>query len=68
MPVLTGMLFGAYVAYSVFTDLIDTIDSRVIQSVDIEYGRTVELKNFFTEIPPNTQFITNSTSSTRHRR
>ena len=41
MPVVTGMLFGAYICYSVYTDLINTIDSQVIQSVDIEYGRPV---------------------------
>ena len=59
MPVVTGMLFGAYICYSVYTDLINTIDSQVIQSVDIEYGRPVTLDSFFTEVPPNTKFITN---------
>ena len=59
MPVVTGMLFGAYICYSVYTDLINTIDSHVIQSVDIEYGRQITLDSFFTEVPPNTQFITN---------
>ena len=59
MPVVTGMLFGAYICYSVYTDLINTIDSQVIQSVDIEYGRQITLDSFFTEVPPNTQFITN---------
>ena len=59
MPVVTGMLFGAYICYSVYTDLINTIDSHVIQSVDIEYGRQITLNSFFTEVPPNTQFITN---------
>ena len=59
MPVLTGMLFGAYTAYHMYTDMITEIDSELIESVDLEYGRPISLSCFFTEIPPNTQFITN---------
>ena len=59
MPVLTGMLFGAYTAYHMYTDMITEIDTELIESVDLEYGRPISLSCFFTEIPPNTQFITN---------
>ena len=58
MPVLTGMLFGAYTAYHMYTDMITEIDTELIESVDLEYGRPISLSCFFTEIPPNTQFIT----------
>ena len=59
LPLIAGALLGVAGAYFLRDSLINSIESESLASVDIEYGHPITLDCFFTEIPPNTKFITN---------
>ena len=59
MPLIAGALLGVLGAYFLRTGLIGNIESERLNEVSIEYGHPITLDCFFTEIPPNTKFITN---------
>ena len=59
LPLIAGALLGFSGAYYLYNNLLDNIDRECLSKVDIEYGHPVTLDCFFTEIPPNTRFITN---------
>ena len=59
LPLIAGALLGFSGAYYLYNNLLDNIDRECLSQVDIEYGHPVTLDCFFTEIPPNTRFITN---------
>ena len=58
LPPIAGALLGIAACYYYYNLTIDNIDSKVLQEVSIEYGHPITLDSFFTEIPPNTKFIT----------
>ena len=58
LPPIAGALLGVAGCYYYYTKTIDNIDNSVLQEVSIEYGHPITLDSFFTEIPPNTKFIT----------
>ena len=59
LPLIAGALLGFSGAYYLYNTLLDNIDHECLSNVEIEYGHPVTLDCFFTEIPPNTKFITN---------
>lgn len=59
MPLLAGALLGYTAAYFLYSGLINNIEQECLSQVDIEYGHPITLDCFFTQIPPNTKFITN---------
>ena len=59
LPLISGALLGVLGAYFLYTTIIGNIESERLDTVDIEYGHPITLDCFFTEIPPNTKFITN---------
>ena len=59
MPLLAGALLGYTAAYFLYSGLINNIEQECLSQVNIEYGHPITLDCFFTQIPPNTKFITN---------
>ena len=59
LPLVIGSFIGFAAAYYLYTSLINNIDRECLSQVDIEYGHPITLDCFFTEVPPNTKFITN---------
>lgn len=61
MPILTGIAFGTYLAFRLYSGLITDIDTAHIPAVDLEYGNPITIDLFFNEneVPVNTRFITN---------
>ena len=58
LPLLSGALLGVLGCYFFYTSTIETIESECLSEVTIEYGHPITLDCFFTQIPPNTKFIT----------
>ncbi len=62
LPLFSGALLGSLAAYFLYSGAIDNIERSCLSKVDIEYGHPITLDCFFTQIPPNTEFITNVSS------
>ena len=58
MPLLAGGALGAFFAFQMYTNFIDTIDRAVLSEVELEYGHPITVESFFTKVPVNTTFIT----------
>ena len=58
LPLISGALLGVMGAYIFYNHAINSIESECLSEVNIEYGHQITLDCFFTEIPPNTKFIT----------
>ncbi|MBQ6304177.1 MAG: transglutaminase domain-containing protein [Clostridiales bacterium] len=58
LPLISGALLGVLGAYIFYNRAIADIESECLSEVNIEYGHEITLDCFFTEIPPNTDFIT----------
>ena len=59
LPLIAGALLGVAACYYLYNRTINNIENCVIKEVSIEYGHPITLDSFFTQIPPNTKFITN---------
>ncbi len=59
MPIVAGALLGFVGAYFLYNKFVNNIENSVVKEVTVEYGHPVTLDQFFTNMPPNTKFITN---------